>query len=79
MTKRYELKINNSTFIFKLGEILNKKNISKYQLEKDTGIDHKTINNYCFGTLKRVDLRVISSLCEYLNCDLSDIFELKTK
>ena len=79
MNKRYELKISNSTYTFKLEETLDNKGISKYQLEKDTGIDHKTINNYCLGTLKRVDLRVIVTLCEYLNCGLSDIFELKIK
>ena len=79
MKKRYELKISDSIYTFKLEEVLDKKGISKYQLEKDTGIDHKTINNYCLGTLKRIDLRVIVTMCEYLNCELSDIFELKIK
>lgn len=76
---RYELKIKNNTYIFKLLEVLENKSISRYQLEKDTGIDHKTIQNYCLGNIKRIDLRVIAILCEYLNCNFSEIIEVTTK
>ncbi len=77
--RKYEVKISNSTYIFKLESILSTKGITKYLLEKDTGLDHKTINNYCFGTLKRLDLRVIVTICEYLKCSFEDIIELKIK
>lgn len=63
-------------YTFKLNKILKEKEISIYQLEKETGLDHKTVKNFCFGSLKRLDLRVISTLCEYLNCDFNDIIEI---
>ena len=76
---KHELKIKNSTYIFKLLEVLENKGISRYQLEKDTGIDHKTIQSYCLGNLKRIDIRVMATLCEYLNCNFSEIIEVTTK
>ncbi len=74
----YETTINNSKFIFKLELLLQERKISKYLLEKDTGLDHKTIQNYCLGTLKKIDMRVVTILCEYLNCKLDDIILFKT-
>ena len=73
----YKVKFENSTYSFKLEELLKKKNVSKYMLEKDTGIDHKTIQNYCLGNLKRIDMRVIAIFCEYLKCDFNDIIEYR--
>ena len=64
-------------FEFKLELLLSEKNVTKFLLEKDTGIDHKTIQNYCLGSLKRIDLKVISTICEYLKCDFDDIIEFK--
>ena len=75
----YKVKIENSTYSFKLEEVLKKKGISKYMLEKDTGIDHKTINNYCYGNLKRIDMRVMAIFCEYLKCEVADIIEYTKK
>ena len=75
----YKVKIENSTYYFKLEEVLKKKRISKYMLEKDTGIDHKTINNYCYGNLKRIDMRVMAIFCEYLKCDFTDIISYTKK
>ena len=73
----YKVKFGNYYFIFKLESIIKKQQVSKYKIEKDTGIDHKTLQNYCYGTLKRLDLRVVSTLCEYLDCDMTDIVELE--
>lgn len=74
----YKTIIGKCEYTFKLESLLKENRISKYQLEKDTGIDHKTIQNYCIGTLKRIDLRVISTICEYLNCNFNDLIEITT-
>ena len=50
----YKVKFENSTYLFKLEELLKKRKVSKYMLEKDTGIDHKTIQNYCLGGIKLI-------------------------
>lgn len=69
----YKVKFENSIYYFNLENLLKKKSISKYMLEKETGIDHKTIQNYCLGNLQRIDMRVIAIFCEYLNCSFEDI------
>lgn len=69
----YKVKFENSIYHFNLENLLKKRNISKYMLEKETGIDHKTIQNYCLGNLQRIDMRVIAIFCEYLDCNFEDI------
>ena len=73
----FKTKIGIFEYTYKLNKILKEKDISIYQLEKDTGLDHKTIKKYCFGKLKRLDLKVVSILCEYLKCNFNDIIEIK--
>ncbi len=76
----YKVKFENSIYYFNLENLLKKRNISKYMLEKETGIDHKTIQNYCLGNLQRIDMRVIAIFCEYLDCSFEDIITYeKTK
>lgn len=72
-----EVKIGNSAFYFKLGNLLTKKNISKNRLSQDTETDYKVISRYIDGDLTRLDINVLERLCNYLDCDISDIVELK--
>lgn len=69
----YSSKFQNCIFTYKLKQILKEKNISIYKLEKDTGLDHKTIQNYCYGTLKRLDLNSIAIICSYLKCTFDEL------
>ena len=70
----YKVKFENSVYYFNLENLLKNKNVSKYMLEKDTGIDHKTIQNYCLGNLKRLD---ITSDNEFLELSLTEIDKTK--
>ena len=72
-----EIRIGNSAFYFKLGNLLSEKNISKNKLSQDTETDYKVITRYIDGDLTRLDINVLERLCNYLNCDISDIVELK--
>ena len=73
----YKVKFENSIYYFNLENLLKNKNVSKYMLEKDTGIDHKTIQNYCLGNLQRIDMRVIAIFCDYLDCNFEDIISVE--
>ena len=66
-----EVRIGDSAFYFKLGNILAKRKISKNKLSQDTETDYKVITRYIDGDLTRLDINV------YLECDISDIVELK--
>ena len=60
----------------KLSSIMNKKNISIYQMSKLTSLKHSTVKNYYNNCpLTRVDLDVISKFCYVLNCKIEDILE----
>lgn len=62
----------------KLSSIMNKKNISIYQMSKLTSLKHSTVKNYYNNCpLTRVDLDVISKFCYVLNCKIEDILEYK--
>ena len=72
-----EVRIGDSAFYFKLGTILAKRKISKNKLSQDTETDYKVITRYIDGDLTRLDINVLERLCSYLECDISDIVELK--
>lgn len=62
----------------KLSSIMDKKNISIYQMSKLTSLKHGTVKNYYNNCpLTRVDLDVISKFCYVLNCKIEDILEYK--
>lgn len=72
-----EVKIGDSAFYFKLGNLLDKKKISKNKLSQDTETDYKVVTRYISGDLTRLDINILERLCNYLDCDISDIIELK--
>ena len=72
-----EVRIGDSVFYFKLGNILAKRKISKNKLNQDTETDYKVITRYIAGDLTRLDINVLERLCNYFDCDISDIVELK--
>ena len=72
-----EIRIGNSAFYFKLGNLLSDKNISKNKLSQDTGTDYKVVTRCINGDIERLDLIVLERFCNYLDCEIADIIELK--
>lgn len=75
MSKNYKLNMENGYYIFKLEQILKNKNISINKLMKDTNTDFKVLKRIITGDLVRIDIFVIARLCDYLNCQITDIVE----
>lgn len=50
-------------------------NISKYKIIKNCGVGATQLNNYCNNNVSRIDLPVLARICDYLECDISDILE----
>jgi len=44
-------------------------------ISRDTGINRGTITRLYHETAERVDLGVISKLCDYFNCSVGELFE----
>ncbi len=62
-------------FLFKLDDLLEKKNISKNKMMRDTETDFKVIQRIATGTITRIDIYVLARICDYLDCNLSDLIE----
>ena len=52
---------------------MEKQKMSKNRLCRLTGLRFETIQGYYLGTISRVDLYVLSQLCNALNCNVEDI------
>ena len=61
----------------KLPELLAEKGISRAKLCRDLNLQRTNINRYYRDEFQRIDAVLIARLCEYLNCDVSDLLELK--
>ncbi len=72
-----KLNIENGYYIFKLKDILYKKNISINKLMRDTNTDFKVIKRLMTGELVKIDIFVLARLCDYLDCSINDIIEYK--
>ena len=69
------LKIEKGGYLFKLEDILKRKNISINKLMRDTNTDFKVLKRMMTGELVRFDIFVVTRLCDYLNCRITDIIE----
>lgn len=67
--------IENGYYLFKLENILKKRNISINKLMRDTNTDFKVIKRLLTGDLVRIDIIVLARLCNYLECNIPDIVE----
>ena len=72
-----EITIENGTYYFKLEKMLHDKNISINKLMRDTETDFKVIKRFMNGDLVRIDIIVLARLCNYLNCNITDLVEYK--
>ena len=70
-----KLQMENGYYLFKLDNILKERNISINKLMRDTNTDFKVLKRMMTGELVRFDIFVISRLCNYFNCSLTDIIE----
>jgi len=69
--------IENGFYLFKLEQLLDDRKISKNKLVRDTNTDFKVIQRVCKGDIVRIDITVLARLCDYLECDMTDIIEYK--
>ena len=70
-----KVNIENGVYLFKLGKLLKHKNISINKIMRDTDTDFKVIKRIMNGDIVRVDITVLARICDYLDCDITDVFE----
>lgn len=74
-----KVKIEKGYYLFKLEDILKEKKLSINKVMRDTNTDFKVLKRLLSGELVRIDIFVIARLCDYLDCNISDIIEYVRK
>lgn len=59
-----------------LEELLQTRQISRYQLAKDTGITYQTIDNYYKNKVSRYDADILLKICLALECDIGELLKI---
>ncbi len=62
-----------------LDKVLEKQNVSRYELAKRTDIQYHVIDNYYKNKVIRYDCFVLDKICDALECDVSEIIEYKNE
>lgn len=62
---------------FKIKELLEKNNMSRYKLEQYTNLSYRRVNDYYFGRVKDIKVEELEELCNLFNCNTQDIIEFK--
>lgn len=63
--------------IIRLVELLDEIPMSQHELSRLTGIRQASINDMCQNKTKRLSLDNLAKICIALNCEITDILELK--
>lgn len=63
----------NGRIVLTIDEYRQKHGISKNMIVLGAGVQRTQLQKYCQNKVARVDLGVLARLCDYLQCDLSDI------
>ena len=63
----------------RLPELLSEKGISRAKLCRDLNLQRTNVNRYYNNHAQRYDCDFLARICEYLDCDISDLLELKEK
>ena len=58
-----------------LSRIMGEKKLKISDVSRDTGINRGTLTRLYQETAERIDLEVMDQLCDYLKCEVADLFE----
>ena len=71
--------MNDKELHIRMLELAEKKGISKTRLCKDLDMQYGNFNKYCHDDFKRIDVSLILKLCDYFQCEISDLLEIRDK
>lgn len=63
----------------RITELLTERKISKTRICKDLDLQRGNFNRYCKDDFQRIDANLIIKLCEYLDCQIGDLLEIREK
>ena len=60
-----------------VGELLKKKNKSKYWLCQKMNITNRNLNRIINGETSSISFKYLEDLCKYLECDISELISIE--
>lgn len=60
-------------------ELLQERGISKTRICKDLDLQRGNFNRYCRDEFQRLDANLLVRLCDYFDCDIVDLLEMREK
>lgn len=63
----------------RIEELLNERKISKNRICKDLDLQRGNFNRYCRDEFQRIDTNLILKLCDYLQCSITELLEIREK
>lgn len=58
-----------------LATYLEEREISRYKIIKNCNVSQTQLNRYYRNQIERIDLDVLARICDYLQCEVSDLLE----
>lgn len=62
-------------YLFKLMDVLESAGMTRYYVSRKNELEYMVVNRLATGNTSKLDLGVISKICDYCNCTLNDIIE----
>ena len=69
--------MNDKELHIRMRELAEEKGISKTKLCKDLDMQFGNFNKYYNDKFQRIDANLIIKLCEYFQCRISDLLEIR--
>lgn len=66
---------NYGKIIFHIGEVMDKRGISRNKLCTLTGIRFEVADRFYKGNIERLDVDILARICCVLNCNVGDLIE----
>lgn len=57
---------------FRLAELLEQKNVSRYKLSKETKIDDNALKRICNNETSSIKLDNLEKMCKFLDCTIAE-------
>ncbi len=62
---------------FRLSELLEEKNVSRYKLSKETKIDDNALKRICNNETSSIKLDNLEKMCKFLDCTISEFMVIE--
>ena len=63
----------------RINELLEEHQVSKNKICRELNIPRPNFNRYCRNEFQRIDANLIVKLCEYFDCGIESLMEVREK